>query len=246
MRTNAFSGFVASILRVTGSVILGKHSAVLYSGEGQVGALTGLDDLESEAPGEEAADVEGYGGFGLVFRPRPPEKVAGGEELAAEAMALRTPDGLVPVAWRDLRLHRKFPAPKAGTVALVGYGGGFAAFDDTAANSGTAKASKYTLYVPYQFNGAGTPTKAHLIAVDPESESINILHADGGQFVLLPQRQIMAVSDNGTWWNLEPGKFEVQAAQISLVGTVYIGGIPPAVVPLAKSDLNPATRVFGL
>jgi hypothetical protein len=233
------AGIAFGFLRIIGSSIAGKHSAVLYGGDGPVG---GLGDLELDEEGERREDVEGYGGFGLVFRPRPPE-VIGGEELAAEAMGLRGPKGLVPVAWRDLRLHRRFPAPKAGSIGLVGYGGGFAAFDDTTADSGTEKASKFTLYVPYEFNGSGVPTKAHLIAVDPESESINILHADGGQFVLLPDKQIMAISDNSTWWNLEPGKFEVQADAINLIGTVSIGNPTLAVALLAGSTSQPSTRL---
>lgn len=159
MGPQSLSGFVSAVLRVVGSTVVGKHSAVLVGGDGGV-------------EGESVTDAEAYGAPGIVFRPRPPSVPSGEvEELAAEAMALRTPAGLIPVAWRDLRLHRRFPSPKVGTVALVGYGGGFLSFDDADGDTTLA-----TLKVPY---GA----KAHTITLTPDG-SLTLLHGDGGKVEL--------------------------------------------------------------
>jgi hypothetical protein len=226
----SLSGFVLTFLRVVGSTVIGRHSAVAVGGEGGVG---GLGDFNADEPGERVEDAEAYGAPGIVFRPRPPSP-HDGDVLAAESIAVRLGGRDVPIAWRDLRLNRAYPAPKAGSVALVGYGGGFLSFEDTPAKESTA-----TLYVKYG-------SKAHAIILDAAQESISITHGDGAEVVILPDKEMMLISDNATWAKLAPGRFDVQAAQISLVGTVYIGGVPPAVVPMAKGDLSPATRVFGL
>ncbi len=234
MDVTTFGNWSLTYVQVTGSSIDGPLSALLYGG------TTGVGD-------EEVQDAEGFGAPGIVFRPRPPEDVdtdAGPQNVQAEAIGARRGDEVFPLAWRDLRFHKVYPAPKAGTVALVGYGGGFITFEDV--EVGGRKVTNSIWYIPYDFSGAGIPQKAHMIALSPESESINILQGDGAQVVLLPDKEVMAISDNDTWWKLAPGRFDVQAAQISLIGTVYVGGIPPAVVPLAKSDLSPATRVFGM
>lgn len=225
MTPSSLSGLVTSFFRVLGSTVVGKHSAVLVGLEGGIG---GLGDFSAEEVGEQMTDVEAYGAPGIVFRPRPKETIDG-EPLHAEAFGVRTPRGGVPLAWRDLRWHRRFPAPKPGSVAFVGYGGAFLAFDDADGDTSLA-----TLYVPYARNGAGVPTKAHSITIDPTQESIKILHGDGAEITLLQNKGIMAVSDNSTWWEMKPGTFNVQAAQIGLVGSVFIGN-PTGGAPLSLS-----------
>lgn len=232
MGFDAASGFVVGFLRVLGSTVVGKHSTVLVGGEGQVGALTEDDE---DVPGEAPPDVEMYSGLGLVVRPRPPETVDG-EVLTAEAMALRVGGVLTPVGWRDPRLHRKFPAPGPGSVALVGYGGGFLAFDDT-----ESLESRATWYVPY----AGG-SKAMVVAMDPDAEALMLIHGDGYAVVLDKDNGITMRSKSGSSWvNLADDKFEVVAEQISLRGNVALGVDTSTAVPLLPgSSSQPTPSVF--
>lgn len=213
MGFDSFSSFIVTAMRVIGSTVFGPHSAVLVGGEGQVGALT-EDDVDE--PGERVEDAAAYGGFGLVFRPRPPEQVDG-EELGAEAMALRLAGQMTPIAWRDLRLNRKFPAPKPGTVALVGYGGGFLSFDDTA-----AKESLATLYVPYAHDASGVPQKAHAIVVDPD-EGLTVVHADGAALSLTEEAAILKSPDGTAFVEVRDGKIVLNAPQVVCRGGLLIG-----------------------
>jgi len=234
MRPSLLSGFLVSFMRVVGSTVVGRHSAVLVGGEGAVGDL---DSDDETASGESAPDAEAYGAPGIVFRPRPPD--ASGDQLAAEAMAVRLGGKLTPVAWRDLRLNRRYPEPKAGSVALVGYGGAFLSFDD-AASSGPedGKASKATLYVPYAYAG-GTATKAHVLAFDPDGESVMLVHGDGFAVVLDKDNGITMRADSTTWLNLKPGEFTVCASKVVLQGNVALGANPTAAVPLLAGPASP-------
>jgi hypothetical protein len=175
----AASSIVFTMLRVVGSTVVGKHSAVLVGGEGGVG-------------GEAVTDAEAFGAPGVVFRPRPPSKVDG-REIGAEAMAARGPRGMVPVAWRDLRLNRRFPSPKPGSVALVGYGGGFLSFDD--ANEDT---SVGTLYVPYKRNADGTVKEAHMVQLGVDGSGkpfIGLINGTGLRVTLLDDEVVVASKD---------------------------------------------------
>lgn len=216
----SLSGFVFTFLRVLGSTVVGRHSAVTVGGEGGVG---GLGDFNADEPGERVEDAEAFGAPGIVFRPRPPSP-HDGDELAAEALAGRLGGRDVPVAWRDLRLNRNYPAPKAGAVALVGYGGGFLSFEDT----GSAKESTATLYVKYG-------SKAHAIVLDPAQESIMVIHGDGLAITMDPDNGITMRADELTYANLAPGKFFVQASSIVLKGNVAAGANPLAAAPVAPA-----------
>ena len=65
-----------------------------------------------------------YGQVGIVARPPPPDEIQG-RARHAEVLCLRTSDGLVPIAGRDVRLNQAFPNPAPGDIALVGYGSNF-------------------------------------------------------------------------------------------------------------------------
>lgn len=158
---HVISGLVSCFFRILGSTVVGKYSTVLEGLEGTVG---GADE---DDPGEHMTDAEAYGALGLVVRPRVPEDIDG-QTLSAEGVGFRTPAGIVPLARRDLRLNRRFPSPKPGTVALVGYGGAFLSFDDADGDTTLA-----TLKVPYA-RVNGTATKELSIVIDPESETITI------------------------------------------------------------------------
>jgi hypothetical protein len=196
------SGLVATFFRVLGSTVVGKHSAVL---EGLEGTVSGPDE---DDPGENMSDVEAYGALGLIARARVPSKVDG-DELAAEGYGLRTPGGIIPLARRDLRLNRRFPNPKPGTVALVGYGGGFLSFDDADGDT-----SLGTLYVPYERDVSGTVTKAHMISIGRDGNGtpfLGIISGEGPRVTLLGTEVVVASKDGSK-------RLEVNDAGVNAVG----------------------------
>lgn len=220
MGVGTAGNWITASLQITGSVVSGPHNAVLVGGDS---SLSGLG--EDQALGETSQDSEAYGAFGIVFRPRPPETVEG-ETLGTEAIGLRLPDGIVPVAWRDLRMHRAFPAPKPGTVALVGPGGGFLSFDDT-----EAKTTRQTLYCPYAFSG-GVATKAHSITLDPDEETITVVHADGAAVILSSDGAIIKGPSGAT-------RIELTDTGITIVGNVtVVGAVVAGVNPLAPAAVG--------
>jgi NAD-dependent dihydropyrimidine dehydrogenase PreA subunit len=234
-----FSNWTLSYFRVTGSTVDGHHSAVLVGGSGAVGGFT--DDPEDE--GETESETEAYGAPGVVFRPRPPEEVDtpdGPRTLAAEAMAARVGEKLVPMAWRDLRFNRVYSNPRAGSVALVGYGGGFLAFDDTTEDSGDQRATVCVLYCPREFSG-GVHSKAHAIILDPVENTVAILHGDGMALVMDEDNGITCRADRTTYWNLQPGKFTCVADSINLRGNVALGANTLAAVPLLAGAASQPT-----
>lgn len=215
-----WGNWTITTLQITGSNVSGPLSAVLVGGDGTAGSET-------------AQDVAAFGAPGIVFRPRPPEDVAGSDgqnyTVGAEALGVRQGDEIKPFTWRDLRINKVFPAPKPGTIALVGYGGAFLSFDDTDAGD-----SRTTLYVPY----AGG-TKCHTIVLDPEAEVIGIVHGEGMAIGMSKDGGIVARADSSTTWTLKPGLFQVIASKIVLQGNCVIGARPETAVPLSPGALTP-------
>lgn len=232
----SLSSLLFTTVRVLGSAIAGPHSAVLVSGKG----LGGDDDTDDAVNGETMTDDAAFGAPGIVWRPRPPSS-HDGEEIAAESRVIRTPSGPEVVAWRDLRWHRNYPAPKEGSMAFVGYGGGFLAFEDT--ENGL---SSFTLYVPYNKNSQGVPQKAMSVSIDPEQESLMLIHGDGYAVTMDPDNGIVHRSDNGTsFTQLKGGAFSVVADTISLQGNVAMGANTAAAIPLLPGvSSQPTTSVF--
>lgn len=221
--------FVLGFGKVTAASVSNVTKEVVY----QVAGILGFTEEQS---GEKQV---GYGGIGLISNPLPGQVI---DKVAydVDVVYAKQGDELVPIAWRDLRLNRAFPAgPKAGTIAVAGYGGGFYSLDLTPGDSGSQKANIHVLYCPFEFDSNGVPSKAHTIILDPAGNTINLLHADGGQFVLLPEKKMMLISDDATWASLGPGKFEVQATAINLIGTVAIGN------PVAATPILPALATLG-
>jgi hypothetical protein len=223
--TNLWGSLTLSTVAVTNSSVSGPLNAVVMDGDGTAD--------------ETAQNEDAFGAPGIVFRPRPPSNVVGNDgqryKVGAEALAARMGDRITPFTWRDLRFNKVFPAPKPGTIALVGYGGGFLSFDDTGANESLA-----TLYVPYA-NG----TKAHAIIIDPDQESIGIIHGDGGAIVIDKDNGITMRADGSTFATLGPGKFTVVADSINLRGNVALGANTAAAVPLlAGAASQPTPSVF--
>lgn len=219
-------------VQVTGSAVSGPLNAVTVGGDATVDAEV--------TQGEDA-----FGAPGIVFRPRPPSNVTGtdGQQylVGAEAIAGRMSDRLTPFTWRDLRLNMAFPAPKEGTIALVGYGGAFLSFDDTPAGD-----SRATLYVPYERDGNGVATKCHTIILDPAQKSIGIVHAEGNAIVLGEDKSITMRADASTVMIMEPGKFKVLANSIILRGNVAVGAQAEAGMPLLAGPASQPCVSFFL
>jgi hypothetical protein len=227
-----FEGWSFSEMRVTGSTLTQddeRETAVLLGG--------------SASAAEREDGTAAYGTLGLVFRPRRPEPEEGAaddaetNELYARAFAVRHGERLVPLAYWDKRLHRAFPAPREGTVALVGYGGGFLSFDDAAEGESTLE----TLYVPYARDSSGVPQKCHTIILDPDQKSIGIIQGDGRAIILGPDGIVMR-ANGSTWLELKDGELTVSAASIKLRGSVMIGSGLGA-VPMV-TGLEPCPSLF--
>lgn len=217
------STWLFTLIRTVGSAVDEASGAVSIGGTTPVGGFGEETNEGTSAPA--------YGVPGLVWRPRPPTDLDG-QEVAAEFIGARFGEGVLPLSGRDLRLNKRFPAPKEGTQALVGYGGGFLSFEDlpplpdgTSQKDGTVQ----TIYCPYAFSG-GTPAKAHAIVLDPKQESVSVIHGDGFA-VVLSKDGITMRADGSTWATLAPGKFEVVAATINLRGNVALGSNTLTAVP---------------
>lgn len=156
-----FTGWEFAELRVTGSTLTQsdeRDAAVLVGGQASAG--------------EPEDGAQAYGTLGLVFRPRRPEPEDGAadsqdtNELFARAFCVRHGERLIPVGWRDPRLHRIFE-PAEGDVGLIGYGGGYVVLEDT-----PSLQTRIRHRVPFS---GGTLE----IVLDPDDESITITHSDG-------------------------------------------------------------------
>lgn len=203
---------------------------------------------------EREIDSEAFGAPGIVFRPREPETIRtpNGEfyaEVGAEAMVARR-GRLTPLAWRDLRLNLRFPAPKPGSVAMVGYGGGFVSLDDYVPPSQDPglrpyeilQATRFTIYVPALTAQQSTPAKAHAIIVDPETSAISVIHADGMAIVLTDEGITLRAGDS-TWIKMEDGAITIAASKIVLAGNVALGASPATAVPIAPTVVSPSVFV---
>lgn len=182
-------------------------------------------DEDLGAVAEQSTEVPFYGALGVVARPRPATK-----DGQADAVCTRAGDAFVPIAARDLRLNAQFPSPKEGTIALVGYGGGFHSIEDTPQHT-----SMHVIYVPYAYTGT-TPGKAHAIILDPTTgnETISIVHGDG-MSVLLGSGGVVVKNAAGDAY------VEVSAGGVTINGNTVVNGgatigsptgaLPAAVAP---------------
>lgn len=143
-----------------------------------------LLDLDSGGDGkdrwpEAMKKQPAFGAVGLVFRQLRPTKSAG-QARHLEVYGIDDGGGVVPVAYRDLRLNALYPAPKEGDIALVGYAGAFDSNSPKLDADGKPVSSERVIYVPYAFVN-GVATKAHTIEIigTAGNESISIIHGEG-------------------------------------------------------------------
>ena len=237
---------VAAFVKVVGSALVGREPVFNVKA---IGGFGGFDGDDTDAQGEQSTAQFGYSALGIIGRPLPPEGA-----LFAEAAALRIDGGLAPVGWRDMRLHRALE-PDEGQLAFAGYGGAVLSHAMTEDAIGSRRANVATWYVPFDFNGAGVPQKAHTISVDPTpgSSSISLVHADG-VFVSLTEDTgagpgVVVAVDGQTFLRMSAGEVTIAANRITLKGNCYLGAqaetglpalhgtIPPTPVPVPSPSV---------
>ncbi len=202
--------------------------------EDNVGVLfnvAGIDGLEDGSIGE-ANDADVYGALGIVSRPLSPKDGA-----AAEVVCMRTADGLVPIAAKDMRLKMPGEAPHAGTVALVGYGGGFHSMDPV--NDGQ-DGTIHVIYCPFDFDGDGNAQKAHSITLDPSAgnESISIVHSEGMAITMAANKEIAIKNSDGSATITLDDNGTTITGQLNVVGGLVVGN-PAVAVPLLAGPASP-------
>lgn len=227
--------FVLAFATVVGSSVddLTKTTRITTAGAPSFNPLTASINLDDDK-GELSDNQDMYGQLGILSRPLDPQKISG-KDYRAEVVAARTADGLIPLAWRDLRLERYFPngIPK-GTVRMVGYGGGFATFDMAEQDENI-----FVLYVPYEFSN-GTPAKAHAVIVDPNPDNgITLTHGDGYQVALTSDGILMRTSDAETFFQMKEGIINLVAKKIFAKGTLYVGQAGELGIPLLAGMASP-------
>jgi hypothetical protein len=239
----SFLNHVAEFVRVIASSVRGANGATLYD----VAGIAGFDAADE---GEQAHEQEVYQSLGVIGRPLAPEA-----DLFAEAIAMRTEDGLLPIAFRDLRLHRAVnpsggaTTPREGQLMFAGYGGAFLSHSMTADPTGSKRGNITTLYVPYDFDGEGVPQKAHAIIINPSSgdSSISLVHGDGVFFTLSESTGvgsgpgIIASVGGSTFLRMTDGELTLQAERVLLKGNVYLGRAAEAGVQLLGGPVSPAS-----
>ncbi|RYE80791.1 MAG: hypothetical protein EOO74_01570, partial [Myxococcales bacterium] len=140
-------------------------------------ALSGSQPLVQIAP------------YGFLGRPLDPDAGEDGDSCNA-LIALVGDQGMV-MPTLDKRVLDKLPEREKGGSIQYDSDGKFWLFDP--------KTDTATLYVPVEFDGAGTPTKAHSITVGKASDDtllLSIVHADGMALVMQSDEKHSVVLKN--------------------------------------------------
>lgn len=231
--------FVIGFGKIVATSIEAKTGGILGQVAGMIGSLD--PDETDDVLGETSEKEDLYGAGGVLFNPLPPETIRG-QDFACDVVYAKRGDSLVPIAYHDLRLSKAFPnGLKKGSVAVVGYGGGFYSLDLTASNAGSQKASIHVLYCPYDFDSSGAPGKAHSIILDPTSgnESVSVTHGSGIQVSLTEAAGVMFNLSGSSWAQFKDGLALLQFPKIMLKGNVYLGSSADLGIPLLAGPASP-------
>lgn len=247
-RTGVDSDLIVRFSTIVSSSISAKTNAVQLS-------LTGIAGLDYDAGTSDPSDTlnaetidnaEQFASPGMVGRPLPPRTI-GGVEQHMDVIAIATADGLVPIAYRDLRLKMGPGAPGAGVLAFVGYGGGFLSqtpvpLSGDPAGGGTVQA----LYCPFDFDGNGVAQKAHTILLDPTlgNESLMLVHADGMAITMFQNSLVMKNAAGDATLRLDDDGITMTAVRIVLSGGVVVGEPALAVPMLAGAASPPSSKLW--
>lgn len=249
------SDFVVRFTTAASSSLHEQTGGVQYS----IVGIMGFDGVTGEPASvafddgiaaEGTNDAETYTAPGIVGRPLPPRTI-GGVEQHMDVICVQTVEGLVPIAYRDLRLQMAGDsAPGEGVLAFVGYGGGFHSM--TPVGDGSADPAGggtiHVIYCPYDFDGDGVAQKAHSIVMDPTSgnESIIIAHANGLAITMSDQDKHAIVMKNVAGdgsIRCDDDGVTLNGQQIVLNGTVIVGSNITA-VPLLPGAASPPSSIF--
>lgn len=203
--------------------------------------------LDDPTQAETNDDAEQYSAPGIIGRPLPPRIIQGREEHM-DVVCVLTADGLVPIAYRDLRLKMAGgAAPAAGVLAFVGYGGGFHSMTPVAQGDDPAGAGTiHVIYCPYDFDGDGVAQKAHSIILDPTggNESITIAHADGQAIMMVNEELTLKSPDGTAFISIKNGTIDFIATTCTFNAGVVIGDSLTAVPLLAGPASPPSSKLF--
>lgn len=249
------SDFVVRFTTAQSSSLHDETGGVQYSITGIMGfdgvagqpASVAFDD---GIAAEGTNDAETYTAPGIIGRPLPPRTIDG-QAMHMDVICIQTVEGLVPIAYRDLRLQMAGDsAPGEGVLAFVGYGGGFhsmtpVADGDDPAGGGTI----HVIYCPYDFDSGGVAQKAHSIILDPTSgnEAVMIVHANGLAITMSDQDKhalVMKNRNGDASIRVDDDGCTLNGSQIVLNGTVIVGNNITAVPLLAGAASPPSTKLF--
>ena len=245
--TAHFSDAIMRFASVVNSTLSSRTGMVQLSIVGIAGAdyVTGESDPADLVAAESTNDAEQYSALGIIGRPLPPRNVDG-YEIHTDVIALKTADGLVPFAYRDVRVKMGGNAPGEGTLAFVGYGGGFHAITPVVKGEDPAGGGAVqTIYCPYDFDSKGVAQKAHAIILDPTdgNESIMVVHSSGLALTMFDGALVMKNKAGDATFRLDDDGITMTAKQIVLSGGVIVGE-PATAVPLLAGPASPGSSKF--
>lgn len=199
-------------------------------------ALTGSEDgLDGGGESSEAEVL--YGNLGMVARPRNAVRSTvatdHNPEGYAEFLGINLGDQVQPIATYDARLSARFPNPKEGEIAMVGYAGGFLSLADTSDLTGT----RIMMYAPHM-DGSGDVDKAHVFMMDPEGESVLLAHADGMAVTMYQNTTTLKNADGSNWIALDASYVRTNASSVFNHTGSFMVYVPNA--------LNTAAHVFSI
>lgn len=246
--------FVVRFGTAVNSSLSDRSGAVQYS----IAGIAGLDftpgedpsiPLDDDAAAEATDNAELYSAPGIIGRPLPPRNIDG-TEFHMDVICVQTVDGLVPIAYRDLRLAMAGDAaPGEGVLAFVGYGGGFHSMTPVEAGADPAGGGTiHVIYCPYDFDSSGVAQKAHSIILDPTpgNESIIMSHANGLAITMSDQDKKALLLKNAAGdatIRVDDDGVTITAVQIVLSGGVIVGE-PALAVPLLAGPASPPSTKF--
>lgn len=182
--------------------------------------------------------------YGFLGRPMDPS-----DEGSCKVLTAREGDQDHAIATLDLRVLKKLPRVQKGGSIQFGSDGGFGEFNP--------ETHTWSLYIPVEFDDAGTPTKSHLLQIgkDPNGlRCVTLLHADGQGMSMLSggkksvvlknalSNAYYEVNDDGLVLN---GKAMFRGGVLEMVGLDPLTAVP---TPLARAPdlLTWATAVLAV
>ncbi len=248
------SDFVVRFSTAVSSSLHEQNGSIQYSitgimgFEGEVGS-PGSVTFDDGTAAEGTNDAEIYTAPGIIGRPLPPRTINGVEQHM-DVVCIQTVEGLVPIAYRDLRLAMAGgSAPGEGVLAFVGYGGGFHSMTPVEIGADPAGGGTlHVIYCPFDFDSDGVAQKAHSIILDPTvgNESIMIAHANGLALTMSDADKKAIVMKNAAGdatLRLDDDGITLTATTIVLSGGVIVGN-PLTAVPLLPGAASPGSTVF--